>query len=548
MSQQPDSDQTMMPPKAPAKSLHAPQDGMEIGNNALPAGTRLAEFEIAGLIGEGGFGIVYRAYDHSLHREIALKEYMPSTMAVHTDSVHVTIKSPRHSDTFEAGLRSFVNEARLLARFDHPSLVKVYRFWEDNGTAYMVMPLYQGATLKEFLRTRTTPPDEAWLRSLLSPLLDALEHIHHELCFHRDVAPDNILLLEDGRPLLLDFGAARRAIRGQNTDFTIIAKQHYAPIEQFADNSALQGPWTDLYALAAVVHRAITGEPPPTAASRIGKDSYLPLEQKAAGRYSAEFLRAIDRCQAFRPEDRPQSVVELRTLLGLKASHDGGAGAAARPRRTNHLLAAGIAVAAIATYASVQHIRKADAPPPPAAAASTPRPFDPVQALDDIFQARNRDHAVTVSIEQAQVRIGVDQLRFGIRSSRPGYVYVLMVGTDRSQFWLLYPNSLDANNSIEAGQQLDLPGPKWRMVAEGPPGTDQFVAIVSESPRDFSSAGLKKLAPFAEFPMSTAAQVQSASSGTNPVFAGRAKCESAQKEECPQAFGAAVFSIAEIPK
>src|SRR5687767_12054376 len=130
----------------------APPAGASLGHNALSVGTKLGEFEITGLVGEGGFGIVYLAYDHSLERQVAMKEYMPSELASRTGEATVVVRSNRHADTFAAGMRSFINEAKLLAQFDHPSLVKVYRFWEQNGTAYMVMPFYEGITLKTALK------------------------------------------------------------------------------------------------------------------------------------------------------------------------------------------------------------------------------------------------------------------------------------------------------------------------------------------------------------------------------------------------------------
>ncbi|WP_395408003.1 serine/threonine-protein kinase [Pseudoduganella sp. UC29_106] len=322
MSEPPDNDPAMTSPNTETDPLHDPSALLESGNNALPAGTHLGEFEIAGLIGEGGFGIVYRAYDHSLQRIVALKEYMPSALASHAKTTHVTVKSPRHASTFQAGLRSFVNEARLLAQFDHPSLVKVYRFWEANGTAYMVMPFYQGPTLKQYLRARATPPDEAWLKAFLAPLLDALDIIHHEQCFHRDIAPDNILILQDGRPLLLDFGAARRAIAGKANTFTVILKQGYAPVEQYAASRTIaQGPWTDIYALASVVYLAITGHQPVPSVARVVDDPHVPLEKKVAGKYSPEFLRAIDFALSVKPESRPQSIAELRSLLKLTSGN-----------------------------------------------------------------------------------------------------------------------------------------------------------------------------------------------------------------------------------
>jgi len=230
------------------------------GGHTLPLGTRLRDYEITGLVGEGGFGIVYLAWDHSLQRRVAIKEYMPASMATRVSgSSAIVVKSERHLDTFRAGLKSFVNEARLLARFDHPSLVKVYRFWEENGTAYMAMPYYEGPTLKTALAALDGAPGEDELRAWLEPLLDALELMHSKQCFHRDIAPDNILLTAGG-PLLLDFGAARRVIGDMTHALTVVLKPGYAPIEQYGDVATMaQGAWTDLYALASVVYFAITG-------------------------------------------------------------------------------------------------------------------------------------------------------------------------------------------------------------------------------------------------------------------------------------------------
>jgi serine/threonine protein kinase len=236
--------------------------------NPLPVGTRVNEFEIVSLIGVGGFGIVYRVFDHSLGREVALKEYMPQSLAARGASSQVQVLSEQHIETFEAGRRSFVNEARLLAMFDHPSLVKVYRFWEANGTAYMVMPLYRGRTLKDALKAMPAPPDEAWLVRLLAPLLDAVETIHEAQVCHRDIAPDNIMLLAEDRPLLLDFGAARRVV---SEALTVILKPGYAPIEQYADEADLkQGPWTDVYALSGCskLSECTTGSASVSGASR----------------------------------------------------------------------------------------------------------------------------------------------------------------------------------------------------------------------------------------------------------------------------------------
>jgi serine/threonine protein kinase len=287
--------------------------------NALPDGTVLAEFEIRSVVGEGGFGIVYLAWDRSLQRQVAIKEYMPSTLAARTRTTFVSPRSEKFADTFALGLRSFVNEAHLLASFDHPSLLKVYRFWEANGTAYMVMPYYQGVTLKRALAALKAPPEEGWLLRQLGQLLDALDVMHREHCYHRDIAPDNILLLDDGRPLLLDFGAARRVIGDATQALTAFLKPGYAPVEQYAEMPSMkQGPWTDVYALGSVVHYAITGHTPPESVARLVTDTMVPLATAAAGRYSVRFLRAIDHALAVRPDDRPHSAAEMRSEIGVE--------------------------------------------------------------------------------------------------------------------------------------------------------------------------------------------------------------------------------------
>ncbi len=325
----PDDDRTVIRPPARPNArqdapgtlgpLASPAGGQEQLDNGLPVGTRLGEFELTALLGEGGFGIVYLATDHSLQRQVALKEYMPSALAARTASSQVQVKSERHRETFEAGRKSFINEARLLAQFDHPSLVKVHRFWEANGTAYMVMPYYQGQNLRDTLRGLGQPPDEDWLRRLLAPLTEALLVIHAEQCYHRDIAPDNVMMLAGSqRPLLLDFGAARRVIGDMTQALTVILKPGYAPVEQYADTPGMkQGPWTDVYALAAVVYGAIMGKTPPPSVSRLLNDTYVPLVQAAAGRYSPQFLAAVDRALAVRPEHRTQSIGEFRQDMGL---------------------------------------------------------------------------------------------------------------------------------------------------------------------------------------------------------------------------------------
>ena len=286
---------------------------------SLPIGTRLDEFELTRKIGDGGFSIVYLAWDHTLDRHVALKEYMPSSLSVRHADMRVTARSENHRETFEAGMKSFINEAKLLASFDHPSLVKVFRFWQGNGTAYMAMPFYEGVNLRDTVRAMGQPPDEEWLLEMLDSVTEALAVIHAERCYHRDIAPDNVMMLAaTGRPLLLDFGAARRVIGDMTQALTVILKPGYAPIEQYAEAPGMkQGPWTDVYALAAVVYWAVSGKTPPPSVGRIMNDSCVPLAEQAAGRYSEAFLEVIDRALAVRPEERTQNIDALREELGL---------------------------------------------------------------------------------------------------------------------------------------------------------------------------------------------------------------------------------------
>lgn len=283
----------------------------------LPIGTRIGDCEILSVIGAGGLGIVYLARDHSLGRQVALKEYMPSSLASRGKGLSVGVRSESHAAAFAAGLRSFIDEAHLLTHFDHPSLVKVHRVWEAGGTAYMVMPLYEGPTLKQALRKMGSLPSEAWLTELLRPLLEALQLLHHENCFHRDITPDNIILLKNGQPVLLDFGAARRVIGDMAQNLTVMVKSGFAPIEQYSqDYDPPQGPWTDIYAIGALAYFAIMGKAPPPSTSRVTNDTVVPLAQAASGRYQAGFLHAIDRALQVSPKLRPQSVEELLGLLG----------------------------------------------------------------------------------------------------------------------------------------------------------------------------------------------------------------------------------------
>ena len=286
-------------------------------SSALPAGSRLGEFEITGVVGEGGFGIVYSARDSSLDRIVAIKEYLPAALAGRNAAGTVQVRSDENSKTFNAGLSSFINEARMLAKFSHPGLVEVFRFWEGNGTAYMAMRYYRGVTLREMLRTNPQVVTEQWLCETLDPILLALQELHQEKCYHRDIAPDNILVLPNGRSVLMDFGAARRIIGGMTRALTTVLKPGYAPIEQYSDDGSMaQGSWTDIYAVGGVLYHAMTGKVPVQAISRMMNDPLKPVATAARGEFSANLCDVVMKCLSVMPENRFQSVDELRTALG----------------------------------------------------------------------------------------------------------------------------------------------------------------------------------------------------------------------------------------
>jgi serine/threonine protein kinase len=296
-------------------------DNQKMVPNALPDGYRFNEFEIKEVIGGGGFGIVYRAWDHQLERTIAIKEYMPVSLAQRATDLSLELRGERFQKLFNAGLNSFIQEARLLARFNHPGLLHVLRFWEENGTAYMGTLYYSGMTLKEWQTTSPESISEAWIRRLLPPLLGAINTIHQAGYLHRDISLDNIQIQDNQLPVLLDFGSARKEIGNLSDETEIMLKPGFAPIEQYSEEGEVeQGPWTDIYALGAVLHSLITGNPPPVSVVRCIEDNYLPLVERKLEGFSLSLLHAVDCALAMKPGDRPQSVDAFAALIDLPVS------------------------------------------------------------------------------------------------------------------------------------------------------------------------------------------------------------------------------------
>jgi hypothetical protein len=386
---------------------------------------------------------------------------------------------------------------------------------------------------------------------------------------------------------------------------TVILKPGYAPIEQYADEPNMkQGAWTDIYAIAAVIHYAIVGKPPTPSVGRLMNDTTVPLAQAAAGRYSEGFLRGLDQALAVRPEKRPQDLSAFRDLIQLEdqrhattklqqstrsseSSNRGG-----KDSRKGLFVAVGaltgVAIGIAAYFIAFREppsASKVTAPSPtvsvadavvkppnepspakPLAADPTVVPaaqsiekltpvqpplaaekgslFNPADALEQVYERRAPDRAVTVELEKTEVKIGKGKLTFRVQSEKTGYLYILMVGTDKSHIYLLFPNALDRNNQVTAGKGINLPRPGWAMTAGGPPGINNFVAMVSDHPRDFTNVDLSKAGAFSEFSPSKVESLLRANVGDSAVLAGSPLCKSTT--DCSSAYGAARFSIAEI--
>ncbi len=282
---------------------------------ALSPGTRLGDYRLDAMIGHGGFGITYRAFDTQLAKVVAIKEYLPIECAIRHSDGAVVPRGARLIEDFTWGRERFLDEARALARFRHPHIVPVLRYFEANDTAYTVMEFEDGKTVAELLRDpgRRLPADD--VRRLVSGLLSGLEAVHAQGFLHRDIKPANIIIRRDSVPVLVDFGAARQAMGGRTRTLTSVLTPQYAPIEQYALDGK-QGAWSDIYSAAAVLYHAIAGQTPPDAAARVGKDPYRPLAEMEDDRFEPAFLAAIDRAMAFAPDDRPQSIAAWRALFG----------------------------------------------------------------------------------------------------------------------------------------------------------------------------------------------------------------------------------------
>jgi class 3 adenylate cyclase len=280
--------------------------------NALPLGSMLMEYRLETVLGVGGFGITYLAHDTLLEKDVAIKEYFPSAAVSRGADKSVTLTGPDMAEEYESGLDRFLKEARTLAGFSHPNIVRVNRYFKANGTGYMVMDYEDGESLKAWLKRNPQPPIDS-LKALLGPLLDGMEKVHDAGFLHRDIKPDNIFVRSAGDPVLIDFGSARAAA-GQTRTLTTLVTPGYAPFEQYA-SGAPQGPWTDIYAMGGVLFYAVTGRNPPDAIARMKGDALQGLLDTAKVHYDEQFLGAISWAMAVEEKRRPQKVSEWRSRI-----------------------------------------------------------------------------------------------------------------------------------------------------------------------------------------------------------------------------------------
>jgi len=294
----------------------------QVYQHTLPAGARIENYEISGVLGVGGFGITYRAHDGHLDCDVAIKEYLPADIAVrNADGLSVSVKSTNDTVSYGHGLKRFLDEGRTLALFREPNIVRVTRYLEANGTAYLVMDYEEGEPLSQRLK-RLVSLDERSCIQVALPVLRGLRAVHARNILHRDIKPANIYLRRDDSPVLLDFGAAREAFGDLSRHITGMVTHGYAPFEQYSPNGKL-GPWTDLYALGATLYHCATGVSPPAAPERITamQDGAVDVVHKVCaqltGRFSPGFLDMLRKMLAPQAGQRPQETGEV--LSGFEA-------------------------------------------------------------------------------------------------------------------------------------------------------------------------------------------------------------------------------------
>ncbi len=282
-------------------------------NQALPIGHRLHEYEIKKVLNSGGFSFVYIAQDEP-GNTVAIKEYLPTDLALRSDGVNVRVSSPEAAASFGHGLKCFFEEGRALANIDHHNIVRVLNFFRANETVYMVMQYERGRSLQESILKQPERVSENFVRRVFSELLNGLREVHAQKLLHLDIKPSNIYIRMDGSPVLLDFGSARQTLTDVQPKLPPSYTPGFASPEQYFDRRQL-GPWSDIYSVGASMYSCVARAAPMAADNRMKKDLLMPAVKLGKDFYSQNLLEIIDSCLALDHLQRPQSVFALQKSL-----------------------------------------------------------------------------------------------------------------------------------------------------------------------------------------------------------------------------------------
>ncbi len=295
----------------------------EQANQPLPDGSRLQDYRIIRVLASGGFSFVYLAH-YANDAPVAIKEYLPSTLALRVNGASQPSASAEDVAKFRYGMKCFFEEAGVLAGLSHPNVVRVLDFFRANDTVYLVMRYERGRSLQEHIRQRSGALEELWMRSTFAQLLDGLREVHKEKLLHLDIKPANVYLRNDGTPLLIDFGAARQILSQEGLKLPPTYTPGFAPPEAHQQRELL-GPWSDIYSVGATLYSCFASAAPQPADQRLEKDLLVPARRAWSGKYAAELLDIIDWCLQLDPLKRPQSVLALqKALLGERLEHRPG--------------------------------------------------------------------------------------------------------------------------------------------------------------------------------------------------------------------------------
>ena len=282
-------------------------------NQALSIGYQLQDYKIVKILSTGGFSLVYLAHDKN-KKTVAIKEYMPTSLALRADGYAVILNNEDVAVTFKHGLKCFFEEGLALAKINHKNIIRVLNFFRANNTVYMVMQYERGKPLQDFILAQEQPLEEAFVRKLFAELLNGLREVHTHKLLHLDIKPANIYIRQDSSPVLLDFGSARQILTGAHAGLAPSFTPGFASPEHYIDRKQL-GPWSDIYSLGASMYACLARSSPMAADLRVKNNLLIPAQKIGKNIYSDSLLRTIDNCLELDHFKRPQSVFSLQKSL-----------------------------------------------------------------------------------------------------------------------------------------------------------------------------------------------------------------------------------------